>query len=250
MIKNSAVPQLPGTSAPRGQVRANLYIWKNRGYHFAFYLCAICGCDLSENKKKDRARRQPECDPEGWSSEERNHSQKESAHIDFLYKENFKPLCCYLVAKFRVDLSDAEDAVHNAMLRYSKLSSPESVQNFRAFLYKVSSNIILDAKRHQVVRNKFAQSETLSVEESSTVIGPERIQESRQHLSILARILRGMALKRRKLLLMHRIDGLSYAEISRREGLAESTVREHVFNAIEECRLKMLDQSAPEDEQQ
>jgi len=164
--------------------------------------------------------------------------------LDQVYEESFTDLCYYLIAKFGIDLSDAEDAVNTAIVRIAQQKNGKPVLNLKALLYKVSANIIIDGKRHKSVRDSYLQNETSADDNEKYVIaGPEQIHESRQQLSRLVDILRAMAPLRRKLLLMHRFEGLSYAEIARRVGLAESTVREHVFGGVEECRLKLQKQA-------
>jgi RNA polymerase sigma factor (sigma-70 family) len=111
-----------------------------------------------------------------------------------------------------------------------------SVENPRAFLYKACSNITIDIKRHNKVRHGYS-AEVFELEEEATdSIGPERANESRQRLSIIAQVMWAMPGRRRKLLMMSRFDGLSYAEIARQVGLSETVVRKHIAKALEDCR--------------
>ena len=58
----------------------------------------------------------------------------------------------------------------------------------------------------------------------------------RQFLGLISSALWSMPHKRRRLLLMNRVDGLSYAEIARREGLSATVVKKHVAKALAGCQ--------------
>ena len=68
---------------------------------------------------------------------------------------------------------------------------------------------------------------------------PERIVDGQHDLRVVGQALRQMPPKRRKILIMSRFDGLSYAEIARREGLSETVVRKHIGKALRDCQRAM-----------
>ena len=144
-------------------------------------------------------------------------------------------LCSSVANKFRVTRDEAEDIVHTAFARVVEIKD-RSIKNPRALLYKTSYNIAIDRKRHGVVRQKHLDavidSESASVEE----LGPERVFEGNRRLHIVAKAMREMPEKRRKLFIMSRFDGLSYAEISRRIGLSETAVRKQISKGLMDCQ--------------
>ena len=155
-------------------------------------------------------------------------------HIEDIYLQYQEELCRSAMKKFGISRSEAEDVVQTAFIRYTE--STVSVENPRAFLYKTCSNIVIDQIRRRQVQLSYAQSVTDSEAESVEEVGPERLVEGRQRLSIISRALWAMPSKRRKLLMMSRFDGLSYAEISRRVNLSETVVRKHIANALAGCQ--------------
>ncbi|KKL56715.1 hypothetical protein LCGC14_2242670, partial [marine sediment metagenome] len=106
----------------------------------------------------------------------------------------------------------------------------------RAFLYRSCSNIAIDQIRRRQVQLRYAQGVIDSEANSTEELSPEREVESRQRLGIVSRAMSAMPGKRRKLLIMHRFDGLSYAEIARRVNLSESVVRKHISKALADCQ--------------
>lgn len=162
-----------------------------------------------------------------------NHSQQRLL-VD-VYRQYRRELCAYITGKFGVDASDAEDIVQSAFARFAELEGALSVENPRAFLYRACSNIAIDLKRHGKVQQGYADAVLNLEEEATEAIGPERANESRQRLGILARVMWAMPGRRRQLLMMSRFDGLSYAEIARQVGLSETVVRKHIAKALEDC---------------
>jgi RNA polymerase sigma factor (sigma-70 family) len=161
-------------------------------------------------------------------------SSDQAAFIQTLYIAHRQELGNYLISKFRIDPGEAEDVVQSAFMRLSELPNLGEIENHRAFLYKMCSNMVLDSQRHKKVTNSYANS-MASDEEAYTNIGPEEEAESTQRLGLIARALWNMPNKRRQLLMMSRFDGLSYAEIARQVGLSETVVRKHIAKALADC---------------
>ena len=161
-------------------------------------------------------------------------SDSHGEHIQDIYLQYQEELCRGVMKKFDTSRSEAEDVVQTAFIRYTE--STASVENPRAFLYKTCSNIVIDQIRRRQVQLSYAQSVVDGVAESVEEVGPERLVEGRQRLGIITRALWAMPRKRRKLLMMSRFDGLSYAEISRRVNLSETVVRKHIANALAGCQ--------------
>jgi len=161
-------------------------------------------------------------------------SPDKGRHIHTLYLKLQEELVRGVIKKFDVGRSEAEDVVQTAFTRYAEVTSV--IENPRAFLYRSCSNIAIDQIRRRQVQLSYAQQVIDSDASSTEELGPEREVEGRQRLGIVSRALWAMPSKRRKLLIMHRFDGLSYAEIGRRVSLSESVVRKHISNALADCQ--------------
>lgn len=170
---------------------------------------------------------------QAWQLGSHNHSQQRLL-VD-VYRQYRRELCAYITGKFGVDTSDAEDIVQSAFANFAELEGVLLVENPRAFLYRACSNIAIDQKRHGKVRQGYSETVLHTEEEASDATGPERTNESRQRLGILAQVMWAMPGRRRQLLMMSRFDGLSYAEIARQVGLSETVVRKHIAKAIDDC---------------
>ena len=157
--------------------------------------------------------------------------------IQQLYVTHRTELCRYLVHKNRLSHAEAEDITQSAFAKFSALDDPQGVENPRAFLYKMATNLAIDFQRRNQVQDRYL---LFSAADEMSAPGPEQVTDGKQRLGILSRALWGMPKKRRQLLLMSRFDGLSYAEIGRQVGLSESVVRKHINNALADCHKALF----------
>jgi len=154
--------------------------------------------------------------------------------VNAAYLQFHEELRSAVMSKFDLGRSEAEDVVQTAFIRYAE--TQVSIDNPRAFLYKTCSNIVIDQIRRRQVQTSYAKSVIDSDAGLGEVPGPERVLEGRQRLGLISRAMWAMPGKRRKLLMMSRFEGLSYAEIGRRVNLSESVVRKHIANALADCQ--------------
>jgi RNA polymerase sigma factor (sigma-70 family) len=154
--------------------------------------------------------------------------------IQELYLTYRKELIGFIVGKYSLDHSQAEDIVQMVFIRFNEFEPINEIENPRAFLYKMCGNTAIDKLRHEKVKSKYFDASSI-YEEPYTEIGPEEEIDSRERLNIITRAMWAMPSKRRELLAMKGIDGLSYAEIARRVGLSETVVRKHISKALADC---------------
>ncbi len=155
------------------------------------------------------------------------------------YCEHHPELCRYATNKFGLGEAEAEDLVQLAFARFAPQFETMEVENVRAFLYRTVNNAAIDQLRRNQVRRNFAQAVQGDPEREVDSLSPERAVAGRQLLGLISRVLWSMPHKRRRLLLMNRVDGLSYAEIARREGLSATVVKKHVAKALAACQAEL-----------
>lgn len=166
----------------------------------------------------------------------------QKSEIHEVYSRHRAELCRYVINKVNVTNDEAQDIVQAAFARVIEMDF-EQIKNPRALLYKTSYNIAIDQVRHSGVRQRHVQA---VVDSGSTVVeelSPERIHDGKRQLSLVVKALWGMPKKRRRLLLMNRFDGQSYAQIARTVGLSETVVRKHVTKALLDCQKALQAQT-------
>jgi len=156
----------------------------------------------------------------------------EDQSLGSVYKDYHKELRSYAARRIGLSVSEAEDVVQSAFASFAAKYQVSKIDNIRAFLYRAVHNASVDLIRRNQVREGYSQSLQVVDDREEDVVDPERSAIGKQILGMLTDALWAMPSKRRKLLLMNRIDGLSYAEIARRENLSETVVRKHVAKAL------------------
>ncbi len=183
------------------------------------------------------------------AEEAKKHSS--GKNLSHLYAQYSDELTRFVRGKFGMGPPDPEDIVHQAFTNFAEVENPERVENPRAFLYRTANNIALN---HQV-RNKMSArvmghwAEDKNAENGDELT-PEIVLQSKERLAVLERVIRNLPRDRQRLLVMNRIQGLSYAEVARRTGTPVSTVKKHVYLAVKECGLALdaADEQAREGE--
>lgn len=160
---------------------------------------------------------------------------RQRAMLGEIYRRHWLELCRYVASTFGAGPPDPEDVAQQAFVQLASLDDPEAVRNPRAFLYRTAHNIVITDKRRARTRTRYAPdleySYALRQGDDPT---PERVILGKEQIGVVKAVLARMPRKRRRLLVLHRIHGLSYAEIARRTGYSQTAVKKHVAKAMTE----------------
>jgi len=150
------------------------------------------------------------------------------------YAELNSEIANYLVRKLSLSPQSAEDVVQAAFERALRMGCDKlaEIKNARAFLYRAAYNAGVDYCRHEQVGKRHVDDDCVDAQKHIDSIGPFRNVSVSQELGVLVSALEKMPKKRQELIIMNRVQGLSYAEISRRVNLSETVVRKHVNRAL------------------
>lgn len=138
------------------------------------------------------------------------------------------------------DAEEAEDAVQDAFVAALKrLEDCRPEEKFRPWLLTIVRNRAIDLRRRQRVR----RAESLDVVGETVAappgLGPLRDAERADVRAHLARALATLTDVRREVVLLHDLEGWSHREIGTHLGLAEGTVRAHLFWARRDLRRRL-----------
>lgn len=158
------------------------------------------------------------------------------ASLRRLYLDHFAELCRTVRRKYGAGPPEPEDVAQAAFAKYAALPDRDRVENPRAFLFRMAHNIVVDEKRLQDRRAAHASDEQYRQEgEGRADFSPERVFIGKEEFLLVEAALKAMPARDRRLFLLHRVEGLSYAEIARREKCSESGVRKAVKRALAAC---------------
>ncbi len=126
---------------------------------------------------------------------------------------------------------DAEDLVQDALLKYALHKGEEPVRDAEAFIARTAFNQAIDEAR-RARRSPFSRKPV----EAFDLIDPTPSADDRAAARAgLARLQAGLAAmnsKTRDIVLAQRLDGLSYAEIAKRQGLSISAVEKRLARGV------------------
>ena len=133
----------------------------------------------------------------------------------------------------------AEDGAQEVFVRMLGLEDHARIENPEAYLFRVASTVVTDRARRDGVRHvsRHESADDLSIagEEPS----PERVLSDRQQLERLRVVLDEMPARRREILMLSRMDGLSYSQLAARYGVTVSAIEKQMMKAIAHMHRRM-----------
>lgn len=143
-----------------------------------------------------------------------------------------------------VSAAAAADMVQEAFLRM--LRAPTDVRNPQSYLFRTAGNIAVDEHRRQIRANAVIDPDAeLDTSVADVAPQPDSALISSEEIAALRQALDELAPRSREVLMLHRFEGLSYAEIANRLGISKNTVTVHLARAISALRLRFRETSTP-----
>ena len=125
---------------------------------------------------------------------------------------------------------DADDLLQEAWVRLARYARERPVERPEAFLMQVALNLSIDSHRTRQTRGEEVLLEDVVLVDVTP--SAEAVLLARERTARLSVCLGRLTDKTRDILLAHRIEGLTYAEIAQRHNLRVSTVERHVAKAM------------------
>lgn len=153
-----------------------------------------------------------------------------------LYRVHWKALCHYVHRQFGAGPPEPEDVAQSAFARFA-MAEAVHIENPQAFLYATARNLVID--HHRRTQRRLTYERTVEAEAGQDAVyelSPESVLLQSERFGILAEALERMPLDRRRLVLLNRFEGLSYAEIGERFGMSPESVRKHIERVLGDCQ--------------
>lgn len=157
-----------------------------------------------------------------------------------MYRRHRDELCRHIRKTFGVGPPDPEDIVQSAFAKFGALPEPSAIENPRAYLFRTAHNLAIDAQRSLHRFDSFSRNVEI-LDGASHDFDAADVLESREELARLDVVLSTLPQNQRNALLMHRLDGLGFAEIGRRLGVTGAGARHLVMRAMASCMDAMDD---------
>lgn len=157
--------------------------------------------------------------------------------LEHLFRRHNKELLHYA---FQRSVDVAEDVVQDSFVRLIQHPDLSTIENHRAYLFKVTSNSLIDHNRKQQVIAKYHEVCDDIDSLPSSQLGPEITLYHQQRLQRYLQALDELPVIERTVFLLHRFDGMTYPQIAKLLKLSKSTVERHFASALEHCFIASL----------
>lgn len=156
--------------------------------------------------------------------------------IRALYEAHADEISSFLKARFGAGPPDPQDIVQQTFVNYLGKGDGSAIRNPRAFLYRIAINLTIQQRRAAQRRRKLLPDYARTHGDPTDELHPERVLLAKEQVRALEDALNQLGERDRTLLLLHRLEGVSYAEIARRTGMAPSSVRYVIGQALKNCQ--------------
>lgn len=166
--------------------------------------------------------------------------------IAALVAEHGRSLEKYLARKLE-NPEDAAELAQEAFIRLHRLEQPQDLDNARAFLFQVATNLAVDQLRRRQLHFRFLRSEKRLAEQgeppdiNAAGASPEQILGAQQRIATIHRALDELPFNVKQAFLLHRQNGLSYSAIAEQMNVSVSSVEKYILQALRHCRQRLAD---------
>lgn len=169
-------------------------------------------------------------------------SMQERGDLTQLFHDNRTALKAFLYAKLR-NPDDVEEALQDVFLRLHTIAPEAEIAAPRAFLFRIAGNLAIDMLRQQRrLQQRGAGAGAVDINDYAHALGSNEPSSERSLISreVLRRVLERLEAlpeKTRRVFIMHRVEGKSYAAIAAQLGVTQKAIEYHMTRALADLRI-------------
>ena len=157
------------------------------------------------------------------------------------YSEHYSSLVKFLHSRFGAGPPEPEDIAQRTFSRLLRRADLLEVANPRAFLWRIAHNMVVSEHRAADAARRGVENLTvLSVLDEGYLLVPERVLEAEEQMQAAVEALEQMPDRRRNVLLMVRVDGMTQREVALRLGITAPAVSKHLAIATTQLYHALL----------
>lgn len=166
------------------------------------------------------------------------YAQVDTDRVAMLFHDHRDAIVGFLVK--RISCHDtAQDLTQEAYLRLLRQGALPHIDNLAGYLYRTAERLAIDFLRQE---KRLANQDALLDEDIECPLPqPEALIMLRQQCGRLLDALATLPVDQRNVLLLRKIDELSYSEIAHRLRISEKTVQRHLVKALLHCQRYLFD---------
>lgn len=159
--------------------------------------------------------------------------------VESLFEEHNSSLIRFLSVRLRSE-EEAKEIAQEAYVKLLGLDEPESINHFRAYLFRVAANLATDRLKQRNRRAELRNFAFAGVEKAGP--SPERALSAEQELAKVRKALSELPAKCRTALLLYKVHQVPIKQIAQRMELTPRMVQLYVARALAHCAAR-LDQA-------
>lgn len=153
-----------------------------------------------------------------------------------LFRDHLDEVVSFLARRVRCPAA-AEDLAQESYVRLLRRGTLPHDGNLPAYLRRIAERLAVDYLRQQ--RRAVTTWAPLSDDLPSPAPRPDAIAELRERCEIVLDAIADLPRRTRCVLLLRKVDALSYGDIAARLGIAEKTVQRHLVKAMLHCERRL-----------
>lgn len=130
----------------------------------------------------------------------------------------------------------AQDVLQDVYLKVQQVNDEPKVLNAKAYLYRLTNNLIIDYQRRQIRSDARDCQDT---QEVANHLGPEQRLEYQQQLDIVQQAMAELPDKTRRVFELNRVDLVDKQQVAQQLEISVNMVEKHLRKAIQYCRHKL-----------
>lgn len=161
------------------------------------------------------------------------------SELSIMFVNCYEELKCFLTRKFGCPQL-AEEVVQKTWMRVHRLSPIPQLNQPRAYLYKMASNLAIDHLRSAKARTRhIAIGEDMPEDVPCHSPLPDTVIDYQQRLLILRQAVDELPPRCREVFVLHKFEELCHAEIASRLAISKNMVEKHIFRGLAHCRDRL-----------
>lgn len=159
--------------------------------------------------------------------------------VESLFAARGDDLLRYLTSRLP-NGEDARDLAQETYLRLLRRNRDDLVRHPEAYLFRIAANLMYE---HWLKTRPESAHPSLAIDPEmmeSDELSTEGCVAQQQSVDALERVLRVMPPTRRKVIILHRRDGMTYSEIAAELGISVGMVKKHLAKGLARCREQLM----------
>ncbi|MEM9532004.1 MAG: sigma-70 family RNA polymerase sigma factor [Pseudomonadota bacterium] len=159
-------------------------------------------------------------------------SASADCRVEELSRTYLRELADGIRSRFGNGPPDPEDVAQEAFSRLLEADHTPKIKNLKAYLWRTARNLVFDATKATKTRSKYEfDIEAMFFPLRGDNLSPETVVSAKEQLRLINDVLRQMPEKRRRALVLYRIEGLTMVEVARQLRIGHSAVHKHLVRA-------------------